>query len=234
MPHFETTQWTLVVAAADHGSAGAQQALSQLCEKYWQPLFEYARRRSRDEATANDSVQAFIARLIEKDSLKVADAERGKFRSFLIVSFKRFLQQQRVYSQAQKRGGDKPVISLDQRQEGDRKMEPADSLTAEQEFQRQWARTVLQLVMKQLEEEYLELGKLTQFQRLKPFIAREEGQNYQEVADQLEMTTSAARMAASRMRDRFRFLLRQEITQTVASEQDVDEEIHDLFRAFQV
>ena len=233
MLHFETTQWTLVVTAADQGSAEAQQALGQLCEKYWQPLFEYARRRTRDESTAADSVQAFIARLIEKDSLKVADAERGKFRSFLIVSFKRFLQQQRVHSQAQKRGGGRPVISLDQREDGDRKMEPADSLTAEQEFQRQWARTVLQLVMKQLEEDYREQDKLAQFQQLKPFIARQEGQNYQTVADQLEMTASAARMAASRMRDRFRFLLRQEIAQTVASEQDVDEEIHDLFRAFQ-
>ena len=234
MLHFETTQWTLVVAAADQGSAEAQQALGQLCEKYWQPLFEYARRRSRDEATASDSVQAFIASLIEKDSLKVADSERGKFRSFLIVSFKRFLNQQFVYFQAQKRGGGQPVISLDQREEGDRKMEPADSLTAEQEFQRQWARTVLQLVMKQLEEDYREQDKLAQFQQLKPFIARQEGQNYQAVADQLEMTASAARMATSRLRDRFRFLLRQEIAQTVAREQDVDEEIHELFLAFQV
>ena len=113
-------------------------------------------------------------------------------------------------------------------------MEPADSLTAEQEFQRQWARTVLQLVMKQLEEEYREQDKLAQFQQLKPFIAREDGQNYQSVADQLEMTASAARMATSRLRDRFRFLLRQEIAQTVAREQDVDEEIHELFLAFQV
>lgn len=110
---------------------------------------------------------------------------------------------------------------------------PADSQTSDQEFQRQWARTVLQLVMKQLEEDYRKQDKLAQFQQLKPFIAREEGQNYQAVADQLEMTSSAARMAASRMRDRFRLLLRQEIAQTVASEQDVDEEIQDLLRAFQ-
>jgi RNA polymerase sigma-70 factor (ECF subfamily) len=123
---------------------------------------------------------------------------------------------------------------LDQREDGDRKMEPADSLTADQEFQRQWARTVLQLVMKQLEEDYRKQDKLAQFQQLKPFIARQEGQNYQAVADQLEMTASAARMATSRLRDRFRFLLRQEIAQTVASEQDVDEEIHGLFLAFQV
>lgn len=234
MLHFETTQWTLVLAAAEQGSAEAQRALGQLCEKYWQPLFEYARRRTRDEATAADSVQAFIARLIEKDSLKVANAERGKFRSFLIVSFKRFLQQQHVHSNAQKRGGGQPVVSLDQREDDDRKMEPADSLTADQEFQRQWARTVLKLVMKQLEEDYRKQDKLAQFQQLKPFIAREEGQNYQAVADQLEMTASAARMATSRLRDRFRFLLRQEIAQTVASQQDVDEEIHGLFLAFQI
>ena len=113
-------------------------------------------------------------------------------------------------------------------------MEPADSLTAEQEFQRQWARTVLKLVMDQLEEDYRQQDKLVQFQQLKPFIAREEGQNYQGVADQLQMTSAAARMAASRMRDRFRFLLRQEIAQTVTGEQEVDEEIHELFRAFQV
>jgi len=90
---FETTQWTLVVKAADSGSGEARQALGQLCNKYWQPLFEYARRRTRDEATAHDAVQAFITRLIEKETLRVANPDRGKFRSFLIVSFKHFLQQ---------------------------------------------------------------------------------------------------------------------------------------------
>lgn len=233
MLHFETTQWTLVMTAADRGSADAQQALGQLCEKYWQPLFQYARRRTRDDATASDSVQAFITRLIEKDSLKVADSERGKFRSFLIISFKRFLYQEHVAANAKKRGGGQPKISLDRREPEDRKIEPADDLTADQEFQRQWVRTVLQLVMKQLEEDYRSQGNLTQFQQLKPFIAREEGQSYQMVAEQLQMTPSAARMATSRLRDRFRQLLRHEIAQTVATQQDVDQEIRDLFLAFQ-
>ena len=233
MLHFETTQWTLVVRAAERESVEAQQALGQLCEKYWRPLFQYARRRTRDDATASDSVQAFIARLIEKDFLKVADSERGKFRSFLIVSFKRFLYQEQISKNAKKRGGGQPNLSLDQREDDDRKMEPADTLTADQEFQRQWARTVLQLVMEQLENDYQKQGKLKQFQQLKPFIARAEGQNYQAVADQLQMTPSAARMAASRLRDHFRQLLRQEITQTVSSQQHVDEEIRDLFLAFQ-
>ena len=234
---FETTQWTLVVKAADSGSGEARQALGQLCNKYWQPLFEYARRRTRDEAAAHDAVQAFITRLIEKETLRVANPDRGKFRSFLIVSFKHFLQQQQVHSQAQKRGGDQVVVSLDQRQEGDRKMEPADFATAEQEFEREWARTLLKLVMAQLEDDYRQQDKLIQFQQLKPFIAlrtRAEGHNYQSVAEQLEMTTAAARMAASRMRKQFRLLLRQEIAQTVTGEQEVDEEIRQLFRAFQV
>ena len=234
MLSFETTQWTLVVNAAGQGSADAREALGQLCDKYWQPLFEYARRRSRDEATANDSVQSFLARLIEKDTIAVANQERGKFRSFLIVSFKRFLNEKYVRANAQQRGGGQPVISLDQREDDDRKIEAADSLTAEQEFQRQWARTVLKLVMEQLEQDYKKQDRLAQFQQLKPFIAREDGQNYHEVAKQLQMTPSAARMASSRLRERFRFLLRQEIAQTVAGRQDVDEEIRDLFLAFQV
>ena len=192
MLSFETTQWTLVVNAAGQGSADAREALGQLCDKYWQPLFEYARRRSRDEATANDSVQSFLARLIEKDTIAVANQERGKFRSFLIVSFKRFLNEKYVRANAQQRGGGQPVISLDQREDDDRKIEAADSLTAEQEFQRQWARTVLKLVMEQLEQDYKKQDRLAQFQQLKPFIAREDGQNYHEVAKQLQMTPSAA------------------------------------------
>jgi RNA polymerase sigma factor (sigma-70 family) len=233
MLNFETTQWTLVLAAGEQSSPPAREALEKLCEKYWQPLYEYAMRRTRDEATAGDSVQAFITWLIEKDFFKAADAERGKFRSFLIVSFKRFLNKQHVYATTQKRGGGQPVLSFDRADEGDRKLEPADTFTAEQEFQRQWARTILEIVMQKLQEDYGQQDKLQQFQQLKPFIAREEGQKYQAVAEKLGINAPAARMAASRLRDRFRVLLRQEIAQTVSREEEVDEEIQDLFQAFQ-
>ena len=121
---------------------------------------------------------------------------------------------------------------MDQAEDGEAKIEAVDSQTVEAEFKRNWGRTLLGLAMNQLEGEYREQEKSELFEKLKPFISREQGQNYQEVADSLKMKLPAVRMAASRLRERFRLLLRQEIAHTVNTSDEIEEEIRDLFIAF--
>jgi DNA-directed RNA polymerase specialized sigma24 family protein len=111
--HFATTHWSIVVAAGGTSREDAQDALSQLCEVYWYPLYAYVRRRGYSAPDAQDLTQAFFARLLEKQSLRVADAERGKFRSFLLASLDHFLANERDRARAQKRGGGLALLSLD-------------------------------------------------------------------------------------------------------------------------
>lgn len=231
MINFETTQWTMICAATDHSSAENRRALSDLCEKYWKPLHDYVYFRVRDEATAEDAVQAFITRLIEKDHLATADPRRGKFRAFLITAFKHFLSEEWRTENALKRGGGQAIHSMDQVE--DSRTDATVTHTAEHEFERVWARSILTNALKNLETEFQMKGEERQFQSLKPFLLQPKSQKIQVLAEQLQMNPPAARMAVSRLRSRFRDILRHEIAQTVTSEEQIDEEIRDLFKAFQ-
>jgi RNA polymerase sigma factor (sigma-70 family) len=231
---FSTTHWSLVLAAGEERNAQRQTALSQLCQTYWMPLYSYARRRVSDTHEAQDLTQAFFERLLEKNYVGDADPQRGRFRAFLITSFKHFLAKDRDFSQALKRGGGQSIISLDF-ESGDSHvaMQPSKGLTPDQIFERQWAITLLEHVVRRLEREQDRAGKASQFQLLKnSIISRSERTSNAAMAHELGMTESAARMAASRLRSRYRELLREEIAQTVARPEDIDDEIRHLFATF--
>ena len=233
-PNFATTHWSLVLAAGHGGDAESDAALERLCRRYWLPLYAYVRRRVFDVDEAQDLTQAFFERLLEKNYLADADPERGRFRVFLVTAFKHFLSKEWDKAKALKRGGGVSPISLDFAV-GDSHVaiEPAGGLTADQLYERQWAITLLNRVMQRLEREFERAGKPLQFQCLKDvIIGRGEGAKYADVASELGMTESAARMAVSRMRRRYRELLRNEIAQTVLSPEDIDDEIGFLFTAF--
>src|SRR5262249_5897353 len=110
---FATTRWTLVLAASRSSTAGAREALSQLCELYWPPLYAYATRRGYSVDDAQDRTQAFFVRFLEKHDVEDADPSRGRFRSFLLTSFKRFLANAFDHDRAKKRGGGQTILSLD-------------------------------------------------------------------------------------------------------------------------
>ena len=229
---FQTTHWSVVIAARGQGQAELRSAaLSQLCQTYWMPLYWYARRRVGDVHQAQDLTQSFFERLLEKNYLASADPNRGQFRAFLITAFKHFLSNERARAQAQKRGGGQTVLSLDfESADAAFALHPSENLTADQLFDRQWAITLLNEVSERLGREQERAGKGRQFLLLKGFMVREsDGTSYAEVARELGVTPSAARMTASRLRRRYRELLRQEIAQTVATEADIDDEIHQLF-----
>ncbi len=231
---FQTTHWSLVLAAGQVSSAESHQALSQLCENYWWPLYAYVRRRTADPHKAQDLAQAFFAKLLEKNYVQTADPQKGRFRAFLLTALKRFMANEWDKEQAQKRGGGHTVLSLDFN-EGERRiaLEPADNLTPERLFDRNWVTTLLDRVVGQLRDEYRDAGKGDQFQQLKEFLAPHgRDASYADVAEKLGITAGAARVAAHRMRSRYRELFRQEIAQTVADPADVEDEIRSLFDAF--
>ena len=230
-----TTRWTVVAEAGHASSLDAGVALQELCEAYWFPLYAFAKRTSRSREEAQDLTQAFFLELLSKNVVGQADRGRGKFRSFLLTSFKNFMSKEREKGRAQKRGGGTLPISLDfQRADSDHRFEPASGLTAEQIFDQQWALTLLERTFSQLEREQTEAGYQDRFVRLKGYLVGDHsGAKYEEVARELQISEAAAKKAASRMRARFRELLREEISQTVVEPGEIDAEIRSLFNVFQ-
>ncbi len=233
MSRFATTRWSLVLAAEDRQAPQAQRALSVLCTAYWYPLYAYVRRRGHDVQQAEDLTQEFFARFLEKDYLQVVDREKGKFRSFLLASFQHFLNNEHDRAIARKRGGGQQHLSLDcQAAEGRYQVEPFHSMTPEKLFERRWALTLLDRVLARLREEMSGKGNGRLFEALKESLARDrDAVPLSQVAAALEMTEAAVKVAAHRLRKRYRALLREEIEQTVHEAGQVEEEIRALFTA---
>jgi RNA polymerase sigma factor (sigma-70 family) len=230
---FLTTHWSLVLQAGKPEGEAAQEALSSLCRRYWLPLYAFVRRRVGNVALAQDLTQEFFARVIEKGVLASAAPERGRFRWFLLASMKHFLANEVEKAAALKRGGGRRCFSLDfSSGETRMQMEPVDHLTPERIFDRQWTLELLRQVIERLEQEYIHDGKQTLFQTLQPFLAGgREGGSYSEAAATLGMSDDAVRQAASRLRKRYREILREEVAQTVATPEEVDDEIRSLMES---
>ena len=233
VPWLSTTQWSVILAAGETQSCLSKEALALLCQKYWYPLYVYARRRGHDEDGARDVTQSFFTRLLEKKSIKIASRERGRFRSFLLVSFKNFLSNEWDRERAAKRGGGKPQVSLDLHDaEGRYVREPVDPRTPEEAFDRRWALEQLDRVLGLLRDEMVDAGGETKFDLLKDFLMLDiSTKTYAEVAGSLDMTEGAVKVAVHRMRRRFGLLLRAEIARTVSDEEEIGGEIRYLISA---
>lgn len=228
---FDSTPWSEVLAAGDEHHENNRQSLERLCVLYWPPLHKYVRRKVRDEHLAQDLTQSFFERLLTGRSLRLADPARGRFRSFLIQAFEWHLSNEFREGRAIKRGGDVRILPLDFSSSGFDLADDA-SLSAEQLFDREWALTVLHQTMNRLEEEQTNSERKPLFDVLKRYLTGgDQSGGYTEVCSTLGIHEAAARMAVSRLRTRYRELLREEIFKTVASSQDVDDEIRHLFLA---
>lgn len=230
---FVTTRWTMVVKAGHRSSPDSQKALATLCVTYWYPLYAYIRRVGNSPHDAQDLTQDFFAQLLVKDSLRAADRERGKFRSFLLASLNHFLSKERRKAHAQKRGGGQVPLSLDFEYGEERyRLEPAHDLTPEKIYERRWAMTVLERAIGRLQAEFAKAGKKKEFERLKDFLGgSRDTVPYENIAAELGMTEGAVKVAVHRMRKRCRELLRAEIAETVAKPEEVEEELRCLFAA---
>jgi RNA polymerase sigma-70 factor (ECF subfamily) len=230
---FATTHWSVVLQAGQPKTPGYQQALETLCRSYWFPLYAYLRRQGYKNQQAEDYTQAFFCRILEKQMLSMADSKRGKFRSFLLGALKHFLSDEYDRGQAQKRGGGRKILSIDFKDaENQYSLEPAHRLSPEKLFDKSWALTVLARTMSRLKAELVSQNKQELFDHLKIYLTTEKGSiPYRDKAAELDMTEGNVRTAVHRLRRRYRKLLRDEISQTVTAEEQVDEEIDDLFNA---
>ena len=229
---FEATQWSVVLSAGKQESAQAQQALAKLCQTYWFPLYVFVRRQGQGPEDAQDLVQGFFARLIEKNYVADAQREKGRFRSFLLLALKRYMAKEWQHANRDRRGGGKEIISLDEQDTEMRyKTEPADQITPEKAFERQWALTLLQQVLDRLSVEFNTAGKAGLFEALKIFLNGEKGGSYAEVGSKLGMSESAVKVTVHRLRLRYRELLRLEIANTVSGPEAIKDEIGNLFAA---
>jgi RNA polymerase sigma factor (sigma-70 family) len=227
---FVTTHWSVVLSARKKDSPQSAAALETLCRTYWYPLYAYVRRQGHSPHDAQDLTQEFFARLLQKDYLKAAAREKGRFRTFLIVALKRFLANEWDRVRAQKRGGGQPLLSLDTELAEERyRIEPVEGATADRIFERRWALTLLDRTLTRLRDEFTAAGKEEEFKRLKACLTAERGEiSYAEIAGALGQSEGTVRVAVHRLRKRFRELFREEIAQTVSSAEEIEGEVRYL------
>ncbi len=221
-------------AAGGAATQGGEDALECLCQAYWFPLYAYVRRRGHGKEDAEDLTQAFFADLLRRRDFSRTDAERGKFRAFLLASLKNFLANERDRSQRLKRGGGVVHFQLDWR-DADERFGIADGTATgpDEAFDREWAVALLERVLDQLRTEWVADGKGDRFDRMKGFLTSAQGEiPHAEVAAQLAMEEGALRVAVHRMRKRYRELLRNEVGHTLADPAMVKEELAVLLGAF--
>ena len=231
---FVTTDWSLVVLAADAETSEGRAALEGLCRNYWLPLYRYARWRGLPVADAEDLTQGFFEDLLSRGAIARADATRGRFRTFLLTSFKHFHSHQRVGASSQKRGGGLEIVSLESMRELETKFpeEPATPESPENSYDREWAARLLGLALAALQREYAAIGKTALFDELKTVLWGGRGQgSYAEIAARLAMTEGALKVAAYRFRQRFGDKLRAEVARTVLNPRDTEDELRHLLAA---
>ena len=232
---FATTNWSIVRAAGGTSCESSRRALETLFERYWFPLYAYVRRNGLDENAAKDMVQSFVASLLERNDLEIVGPEKGKFRTFLLVSLKNFLNNDFKRQRAQKRGGHLKILSINWEQAERRIPEPVAQQSPEKLFEKEWGLSLINQTLSDLKTQYRDANKLEVFEELSSFLIghRDEGGSYLVAGRRLNMSESATKSAIFRMRQTYRQLLRSHIAETVDNEQAIDEEIKELFRAIQ-
>ena len=228
---FATTRWSLVLNASGTDSGESGRALSSLCQAYWLPLYTYIRRRGHSAHDAQDLTQEFFSFLLARNHFAKADPDRGRFRSFLLGTLKKFLSDQHDKANAQKRGGGQAPLSLDfDSAERGLIFDTPNPSDPERDFDRGWALTLLEQTMNRLRSEHQSAGKEKLFLEIEPAITGEKRERpYAEIGAALDLSEGSIKMAILRARRRYGELLREEIAQTVSSPADIDEEIRGLF-----
>jgi RNA polymerase sigma factor (sigma-70 family) len=226
---FSTTNWSVVLEAQGQSPA-AQEALEKLCHTYWRPVYSFIRREGTGHEEAEDLTQAFFALLLQRRKFADVRKEKGRLRSYLLTSLKHFLVSQHRRAVTVKRGkGQQPVPLEELAAIGRADIEPADHLSADRIYERRWALTLMEQVLRRLRDEYVMAGNAELFDLLKQLLPDEPGApSRAEIASQLGLTDNALRQAFHRFRQRYQLLLREEIGHTVAVASDVEDELRHL------
>jgi RNA polymerase sigma factor (sigma-70 family) len=226
---FTTTHWSVVLEAQGQSPA-AHEALEKLCRTYWRPVYGFIRRQGIRTQEAEDLTQGFFSLLLERRDFDAVRKEKGRLRSYLLTSLKHFIASEQRRAMTLKRGKGQQLIPLEELRTNERvEMEPADPLSADRLYERRWALTLMEQVLRRLKDEYRTAGNAVLFDSLKQMLPDEPGaQSRSEIASQLGMTDNALRQAFHRFRHHYQLLLREEISHTVAIASDVEDELRHL------
>jgi len=226
---FATTHWSVVLTAQGE-SLAAQEALEKLCRTYWRPIYSFLRLQNVRPEEAEDLTQGFFALLLERRDLNTVRKEKGRLRSYLLVSLKHFLADEWRRAIAVKRGKGQWLIPLEELRDTHRiDVDRSDRLTPDQIYERRWALTVLEQVLARLRDEYRNAGNIRFFDQMKKMLMDEPDRPSQaEIATEFGMTENAVKQAYHRFRQRYQLLLREEIAHTVAMPSDVEDELRHL------
>ncbi len=226
---FATTHWSVVLEAQGDSPAAAE-ALENLCRIYWRPVYSFVRRQGAGPEEAEDLTQGFFALLLERRDLDAVRQEKGRLRSYLLTSLKHFVASEQRRAMTIKRGKGQRLVPLHELGASERtETQPADPLSADRIYERRWALTLMEQVLRRLKNEYCTAANAVLFDALKQLLPDEPGApSRAEIASQLGMTDNALRQAYHRFRQRYQLLLREEISHTVAIASDVEDELRHL------
>jgi RNA polymerase sigma factor (sigma-70 family) len=227
---FNTTHWSVVLAAGQTTSPQSATALEKLCSTYWYPLYSFIRRQGQSHEDAQDLTQGFFARLLRKDYLAKVNSDRGKFRTFLLGSVKNFMVNEWRRAARLKRGGDHQFVSLDAEAAAGRyAAEPLSQAPPESLFERQWAVALIEQAFAILRVEYVAMQKGAILDELRGFIWGEKSAaSYAEIGARLNIPEGTVKVSVHRLRQRFREVLREQVGQTVSDAAEVDGELRHL------
>jgi RNA polymerase sigma-70 factor (ECF subfamily) len=236
---FATTRWSVVLSCADSGvgKETAREALAQLCQTYWRPIFAFICRKGYPVPDAQDLTQDFFIMVLEGDLLKRADPSRGRFRTLLLKALLNFLADDTVKKHARKRGGDVQFVSWDDwMAEAPSQLsisaEESEKWPAEKIFDVRWAATVVEHALRQLGEECESHGRRRVFDVLSGSLAAErEDVSYEKLSKTLGVPEASVKRLVHQLRQRYRSLLRAEVAETVEKPDDVEEELRYLCAA---
>ncbi len=229
--HFHSTQWGLVLATGQKADPHlAERALAELCGSYWPPLYAFARRKGKAPADAKDAVQGFLLQMIEDRQLGQADPERGRFRTYLQMTFSRYMINEWERATAQKRGGLRPVVELDADAVEARGLpELATAATPERAFEERWALTVWEHSLASLAAEAQARGKSSAFQTVRPFLSSEGNADaYAAAGASLGQAPGSVKTLVHRLRRELGETLRREVARTVLDPAEVTAEVQHL------
>lgn len=231
---FQATRWTLI-ARSRGGGTSAKAALSDLCAAYYAPVVAFLRSEGRTEDAARDLAHGFFARLLEGGRLEQAEEGRGRFRSYLLGALKHFLSDQRDHAMAAKRGGGVEHAPIEDTGEGSApglQIEDARIPAPDAAFDRQWAISLLDSALRDLEAEMTADNKQRAFELLKPWLTGDpEAASQASISGELTMSVDAVKQAVLRLRKRFRALVKKRIADTVEGTAQADEEFQHLMSA---
>lgn len=229
---FRTTRWSLVRAAGASQTAISRDALSLLCELYWKPLYYFARQQGTPDEEARDLVQSFLARTLERGDFGKADEGLGRFRTFLLTAFRRFMRDEWQKGVAQKRGGGQGAVLFDEAIHDAALPFTDTARTPEQEFDRQWALALLDGVLRMLEREYHDTGRRSLYGELRGIVSGDSlVDSYAAIGERMGLSEGAVKTAAHRLKGRYKLLLREHVAQTLEDVGDSKEELQVLMQA---